>query len=114
MDHYFPRSVKARRLTQANFDFKAICDVLAKGVVSEVCLPRLQPDWDTHRMAFANRYSDAQIRSLHNELLGAGVYVQMLKGQGQVFIHWVGGAKQADWVAERVAVWQKNADLKPS
>lgn len=48
IDFYFPGSVGNRRLTQANFDFMAVCQALQGGSVGEVSLPLLGPQW-THR-----------------------------------------------------------------
>lgn len=80
MDEYFPESADNLRHTKASFDFMKICDTLQSGVVGEVSLPVLGPDWVHRRFRVAAPDLKADTLShIREAMYVLGIHAQWFK-----------------------------------
>jgi D-alanine-D-alanine ligase-like ATP-grasp enzyme len=79
IDHYFPGSINNPRHTKASFDFMKVCETLQSGVVGEVTLPVLGPDWVHKRFQVAAASRDNKtLPTLRNALFTYGIHAQLV------------------------------------
>lgn len=79
VDHYFPESVDHPRHPRASFDFMQVCQALRSGMVGEVSLPVLGPDWVHRRLTIpATRVDDRTRLLVHRAMFSLGVHAQLV------------------------------------
>lgn len=79
IDMYFPKSVANKRFPNAVIYIATILNMLKKGLVSEVTLPTLAPDWKQSRVKLDPDFSEQSLKNIKLNLLHYGLYGQILK-----------------------------------
>lgn len=80
IDHYFPESIDHPRHTRASFDFMAICQTLQGGMVADIALPVLGPDWQHQRFQIpATRTDDKTLPTIRQAMFTLGIHAQVIK-----------------------------------
>ncbi len=104
IDHYFPTSVVNSRFTKASFDFMRVCNTLKSGMVAEVLLPVLGPNWVHKRIRLDVAELDAASQDsirLIAERHGAHIDILRLNGKGML-IDALGPSERYDAFVKRL------------
>ena len=92
VDHYFPESRDNRRHPRASFDFNAVCRALHSGVLADVTLPVIGPDWEYRRLRIpADQAEQTAVERIHSARLRHSLHVQLVRrNSGELLVDGVG------------------------
>jgi len=104
IDYYFPDSIDKTRHVKASFDFLLVCRTLQSGMVAEVTLPVIGPDWVHRRMRIpAANVDDKTEKTVKKHVFTMGIHAQLFKNnEGEIFIDLIAAKKRSDAIVKNL------------